>query len=324
MKDLELREQGPPNTLDATLRTSLDSCARKFYWFLRGVDYANTPPYFVFGRVWQEVQTYWYTRKGDRDWLDPSTLLRHKNESLVHGRAVWDSEGVEGAKNDTWDNLEKLFEEYVKSFILEPWEPLAMEIGWEWPLPGTDYFLAGSLDGYVKWPSYGLLVLENKTMGIYLSDTAIAQWSYSLQITQYIWYLTQLIGEEVFGCLMNLACKRIHGGKTPQFARDLQKRSEFQLEEFESDYRRAFSDLEREWDRWCWPKTSDHIECAGGIGKSPCLCQSFCHSPEIPFTEINPFEYQGIIRREGPWRPWERSGLTKLEPKEGDTSGDNK
>lgn len=298
MTDAELRAQSPPDTLDNTLRCTFDSCRRKFYWFLRGCDYRFTPAYFVFGRVWQIILDTWYDPKIGGD----------VEVAIAAGQAEWDKEMVEGKGLDTWPNLEKLFRLYAETFPVEPWTVVKMESGWEWPILGTNFFLAGSLDGYIEFRPYGMLALEDKTSGVYLSDTFINQWKFSQQVTQYIWYLTQLLGEEVFGCLMNLACKRIHGGQTPQFARNLETRSEYELEKFVEDCLQSFSDIALEWERWTWTKTCNHIECAGGIGKSPCLYQGLCLS-ELPIGEIDPFQgFEGIIHRDGPWEPWKRGG----------------
>ena len=168
----------------------------------------------------------------------------------------------------------------------------------------------GSLDAYLEWPGYGLLVLENKTTGSYLTDNYIDSWSFSSQVTQYIWYLTQLQGKEIFGCLMNMACKRIPKKKTPDalFARDLQKRSPFQLEEFEEEVFAQIKDIEKEWNRWLWPRTRNHVECAGGIGKSPCLFRPLCKAQTKPWDLEDPTSFEGIVWREGPWEPWKRKG----------------
>ena len=316
MDDKQFREQGPPTTLDNTMRTTLRSCARKLYWFLRGADYEFTPPYFVFGRVWQIVMDSWYIPQTSRD-MSPAEINRHRDRALAVGRKEWNNAGVLGARNDTWENLEALFKFYVQTYPYEPFKVIGVEKGWEWPIAGTPYLLGGSLDDYIEWEPFGELIFENKTSGVYLADSYIAQWDHSSQITQYIWYLTQLLGKEIFGCQMNMACKRIAKGKAEEarmtgippdglFARDLQKRSPWALEKFIEEVLLDIADIEREWERWVWPKTCDHIQCAGGIGKSPCLFRPLCLA-EIDPWDLDPTTYEGIIWREGPWEPWRRS-----------------
>lgn len=309
LTDKEMREADPPSTFDNTLLTTWASCPRKFYWFWRGLDYAFVPPYFVFGRVWQIVLDAWYSKQTSPE-MSPSEIYSWGLEALEVGRAAWDEDGVEGAGVNTWENLELLFKYYIGTYPTEPFKVIGTEAGWEWPLVGTPYFLGGSLDGYLEWPGLGLLVLENKTSGVYLSDNYIDGWSFSSQISQYIWYLTQLHAEEVFGCYMNMACKRIPKKKEPEdlFARDLQKRSPFQLEEFVDEVILQIKDIEREWDRWIWSKARNQIECVGGIGKSPCLFRPLCKAQAKPGELEDPTSFEGITWREGPWAPWKRSG----------------
>ena len=307
LTDKEFRENEPPLTYDNTMRTIFRSCPRKLYWFLRGLDYVSIPPYFTFGKAWQVVLDNWYNPQVETG-MSPDQIYTHGEAALEKGREVWEKDGAIGNGINTWENFKALFSYYMATYPFEPFKVIGMEQGWEWPLEGTPYFLGGSLDGYIEWEPYGLLLLENKTAGVYLGDQYIRQYSFSSQITQYIWYLTQLHGEEVFGCLVNMACKRIPKKKVPEnlFARDLQKRSPFQLEEFEQDILLVIKDVEREWDRWIWPKTEDIINCVGGIGKASCLFQNLCLAEAKPW-ELDPFAYEGIGIREGPWEPWKRS-----------------
>jgi hypothetical protein len=313
LSDLALREEGPPDTLDNTMRTGWDSCRRSLYWFLRGYDYKFTPPYFVFGQVWQEMLNVWYTGREDLDWANPEVIYLHGQKCREFGKKLWADSGCVGAKNDTLENLLSIWDYYVVTFPNEPFEIVegGVEQGWEWPLKGTPYMLAGSLDGYIFWPGYGFLVLENKTTGVWLTDSFIGQWTHSTQVSQYIWYLTRMKGEEVFGCYMNMTTKR-KKKTAPEglFARSLEKRSEFRLQNFERGILDVFSDMEREWDRWHWTKTSNPINCKGGIGKSPCLYQQVCLA-EMDFTKVDPLQFEGITTREGKWEPWKRGGTAR-------------
>lgn len=294
--DLELREQGPPKTYDNTILVQAQECMRKLYWFLRGFDYAYTPAYFAFGQAWEVAQDRWFG--GQRSY----------DEAIAAAEAHWNSLGVsEGKDHDTLDNLRELFRRYTEVYPSEPFEIIGAEKGWEWPIVGTDWFLGGSLDCFVNWDEYGIIAKENKTTGVYLTDQYISQWTYSDQVTGYIWYLTQLKGEEVYGCLMDLAFKRIlkGTGSTPQFHRSLETRSAQQLNEFVERSCEYIVNVHTAWDRWTWPKTKNPINCVGGIGKSPCLFRGVCLN-EAHFTKINPLVYEGIGQREGEWEPWKR------------------
>lgn len=296
LSDLELREKGPPVTYDNTMMGQFADCHRKMYWFLRGFDYAYIPAYFAFGQCWEIAQDTWFG--GQRSY----------EEAIGAAENHWNSLGIlEGKEHDQFENLRQLFELYTQTYTSEPFEILGQEKGWEWPIPGTDWFLGGSLDCFIHWDDYGILAKENKTSGVYLTDQYISQWTYSDQVTGYIWYLTQLKGEEVYGCLMDLAFKRIlkGTGSTPQFHRSLETRSEQQLGEYVERCCECIEDIHQAWDRWTWPKTKNAINCVGGIGKSPCLFRGVCLN-EAHFTKIDPLLYEGIGIREGEWEPWKR------------------
>lgn len=304
--DKSMREEGPPLTFDNTMRGTFRSCPRKFYWFWRGLDYATTPPYFTFGRAWQAILDKWYTPQVTQS-MSPTEIYAKMEDALEAGRQVWAEDGAIGSGVNTIENLEELFKHYVGTYPVEPFVVVGAEKGWEWPIAGTPYFLGGSLDDYVQWQPYGYLIMENKTSGVYLNDQYIRGWSFAQQVSQYIWYLTQLKGDEVFGCLMNMACKRIPKKKTPDalFARNLETRDPFELEEFIESTLLDIKDIEREWERWKWQKTVNQIECVGGIGKSPCLFQGLCQAKAKPW-ELDPLAYAGIKWREEKWEPWLR------------------
>ncbi|KKN39831.1 hypothetical protein LCGC14_0739430 [marine sediment metagenome] len=302
----ELRSQGPPTTLDNTLRSMYRGCPRKDYWFLRGYDYkeGTKPAYFIFGSAFTEMQDYWYKNLGDDE------------GALKAGKEYWEIhiEGKETFKPDNLETLEGLWKLYIERYPSEPWNLIAGEVGWRFPIGERDgriLWYGGSMDGYVEWPGYGFLVLENKTTGGWLSRPYLAQWAYSPQVTGYIWGLTQLKGEEIFGCLMNLSCKNLPGPRakrtTAQFARPLEQRSTVALEEFEAEVIDDFRLISEEWDRWIWKKTIDPGECVGRPGRSACLFRYICRTP-IPFEEIDPLTFQGIKLRKGVWEPWKRRG----------------
>lgn len=295
--DIELREQGPPETYDNTMMAQ--PCMRALYWFLRGYEYQWTPAYFAFGRAWSVALDVW---KGGASTVDVA---------LEAARIEWESTGVQEGKNhDTMENLTALFKMYADTYPSEQFTIHAAEKGWEWPIPGTNWFLGGSLDAFIEWSEYGIMVKENKTTGVYLTDNYISQWTFSDQVTGYIWYLRQLKGAEVYGCLMDMAYKRIlkGTGKTPQFARSLESRSDQQLAEFIERSCERIEYITKMWDKWTWPKTKNPLNCVGGIGKSSCLFRGVCLN-ETHFAKIDPLMYEGITAREGEWEPWKR-GVT--------------
>jgi len=120
MRDIELREGGPPDTFDNTLNTNCLKCPRSEYWFLRGLDYKRTPSYFVYGRAWGAVLNSWHSA-ANRD----KHLEIRKATALLAGKKVWDSSVVEifeNRPNDTWDGLVAMFGYYIESYgEEEPW-----------------------------------------------------------------------------------------------------------------------------------------------------------------------------------------------------------
>jgi hypothetical protein len=314
MNDQELRSSPFPDTWDNTMRQMAASCPRKLYFFLRGFDYASRPAYFVWGSAWEEIMATWYSRAHLLEHRSPE-WAEHVLLSLNEGLRFWDETGVEDRTINKRSSFEPIFMSYLEHYPIEEWSLVeeGAEAGWTYPLLGTDWFLGGSLDGYIEWPSYGMLALENKTDGGYLTDNYVSSWSFSGQVTGYIWYLTKILGEQnVFGCLMNMVTKNVPGPRsrwtTPRFKRSLEKRSPIQLAEFEEQWAFEIHRFKRDfWDRWYWPMAVSKDECAGGTGKAPCLFKAICSSDSKP-TEALPSIYPGIVEREGRWEPWNRSG----------------
>jgi len=313
MLDSELKQSKFPLIWDATLLSMIWSCPRAFYWFMRRVDYAGEakPPYFTWGASFQEILSAWYSLPEEQR-LD--NVEQAKEIALDAGLQMWDKEGIDKPPSDTRDGLIRIFSDYIEFYPTEPWHIVkgGAELGWMYPLRETPYYLAGSLDGYVNWPGYGILILENKTSGRYLSDNYISQWAFSPQITNYIWYLTQLRQKEAFGCLVNMICKIVPGAKanwsTPRFTRSLETRSKVALQEFENQVLYTIQQAEDFWNDWYFPKTLNHVNCAGGPGTAPCKMKRICLLDE-PFTELDPpAMYSYLKYRDTEWKPWERKG----------------
>jgi len=308
MTDEELKAEGPPKELDNTMRSEWRSCPRRFYWNRRGFTWRGKPAYFAAGIAWHQfIEDYYTLLQAPQVGHIMATEAAIKGAQEVYLKELGD---VEPSKNDTFENMEALMRLYASTYTSEPWKLVSGETGWLWPLD-SKHLYGGSVDGYIEWPGYGTLAIENKTVGMYLNESYINQWAYSPQITGIIWGLTGFLGQEVFGCLMNMASKVMRGPKskaqTPQFTRRLEKRSKARLDEFRLEVLRDFEDIEREYDRWVWPMTTNPIECAGGVGRKPCLYKEICLLP-IPFQEIDPLEYSYIIMSEEKWQPWKREG----------------
>ena len=305
MTHSEMLEKGLPTTFDNSMR-KWRSCPREYNWWRRGFSFASKPAFFAFGSAWGVCQGEWYKQ----DSREKDTKVRALN-ALQVGLKSWDASAAEGAKTDTRENLIDLWGRYIEMYPEEPWEMVASEMGWQYPLPGTGgkYMLGGAIDGYLKWEPFGMLVLETKTSGKWVSDQYLRQWSFSQQVTGYIWYLVQLLGEEnVFGCLMNIACKlSSKAGKTPKFARKLEKRSAEELEEFERAWRSDIEVLEKYYSEEFFPKTDDALNCVGREGRSRCLFQPLCLS-SIPLEELDPLQFESIVLRKEEWEPWKREG----------------
>ena len=91
------------------------------------------------------------------------------------------------------------------------------------------------------------------------------------------------------------------------FARNLEKRSPFKLKEFEETTKALIEDILREFDRQIWPKTKSVIECAGGIGKSPCQFRRLCLADDYPWNMSNEQLLGNDLKfRDSPWEPWKR------------------
>jgi len=317
MTDDELHSLPFPDTWDNTMRTLALTCPRKFYLFLRGFDYASRPSYFAWGSAWHEILRTWYTFTSRPPANDPDFWIL-AGKAVKAGEAYWDDAGAPDDGDNNRAALGRIFEAYLEQYPEEPFTliPRGDESGWTWPLglqlEGREMYLGGSIDLYIDWPPYGTLPLENKTSGTYLGENYVLQWEFAPQITGYIWYVSQLLDQPCWGCLVNMVTKKIPGKRsnwsTPRFARTLPQKRPEALIEFEEDFR---ADLRRiyalNWAPWRWPRTVDQSNCTGGVGKAPCLFKSFCLT-NVPYKETDPLTFQGIALRDGPWEPWKRAG----------------
>jgi len=322
------RELGPPKILDNTMRVGYHQCQRKFYWtWVRGVDYLVRPSYFAWGSAWHEIKGHWHRLPGAQaepyspEWKEAAL------EALTIGLDYWDNSGATDIRLDNRDNLTRLWKAYVLTYPSEPWSLVkgGAELGWLWPLPlsggrASSYFLGGSMDGYIDYPGFGTMPLEEKTTGIWLSDFWLMQWRFSSQVTGYFWYIMQLVGE-CAGVLLHMTTKQLvkGTGKTPQFAIQIESRTEDALREFEQDWRRDIENIEKSWDRWHFPKTTDTINCTGGIGKAACPYKGLCLSG-LPPALLDPMSFPNLTYRREKWEPWKRStaesrrGISKSLP----------
>ena len=314
-----LRKAGPPRILDNTMRTTFKQCMRKFYWSLiRKVDYLVRPSYFSWGSAWHDMKGSWLTSKGIKEEPYSEQWKHDATMALLIGLNTWDNSGSMDVKLDTRANLERLWKITVKSYPNELFSVIkgGAEVGWVWPLPlrggqASYYFLGGSMDAIIYWEGFGYMPLEVKTTGIWLSDSFLLQWSFSSQITQYIWYVNQLLGsEQVYGAYLDITTKQnpaaAKAATTPQFSRPMQTRTEDDLKEFENDWRMDLELLERAYDKWHFPKTVDIINCTGGVGKSACPYKGFCLSG-LKKGEIDPLVFPNLTYRKEMWEPWKRS-----------------
>ena len=315
MDNATLQASPFPDTWDNTMRCLVAECPRKWYFFQRGFDYVSKPAYFIWGSAFGEILAAWYSlNEAIQDPMSPEYQI-HAHAALQAGLTYWDESLVEDKGINKRASLELVWKAYLEYYPFEEWQMVeeGAEAGWSYPLLGTDWFLGGALDGYINWPAYGMCALEDKTDGGYLSDSYMQSWSFSGQVTGYVWYLSKILGEQnVAGCLMNCATKNVPGPRskwtTARFRRSLEKRSPQQLAEFEEQWAFEIHRFKRDyWDRWYWPRAVNKDSCSGGTGKAPCLFKAICLSDADP-CEVNPSFASYIVEREGRWEPWNRSG----------------
>lgn len=308
-----------PTHADQTMLKSFDGCRRKFYWwYIRRADYKITPPYFVWGRAWQEMLCYWYSHPDD----SPEDRLR---ESIALGEHIWTEEGTMEAGYNNLETLRWAMIFYSVNFPVESFEVVTLEdkveLGFELPFPPRPTWnICGAIDGYLQWNPYGLIVLENKSAGVDVGQAKyLAQWYFDLQPMTYYWALREVLEEEPFGVYMNCVCKKIlkkhidefqkaHTIPNQIFARDIIQKQPYDIEEFLARVNDILVEIEVEWDLWHWRRTLNTIECVGGIAKSPCPYQRLCLQKRGP-TEISDEEIElagGLVVRKDKWEPWKR------------------
>ncbi len=326
--DQELRESAPPEIFDYTMGDTWDDCPRKLYWFLRGVTLLEEPDYFVAGRAWQVGLTEWYNHRGSQ-----GERLQAAQAGILKCYAESGTIVTDDARNH--QNLLNLLSLYIMQFPSEPWTFVLCELGWMYPL--SDFFLGGAMDGYLRWPPYGPMVLENKTMKFYITDNTLPVYRLNMQVTQYIWGLQTTIEEEIWGCLMNIASLLIPKRASTErelFCRGIEQRSDFELKRFEEEWKarvasiramwgegdtllswkRKYSYLlsspiqhdnavSSAWPEWSWPMNGRF--CGGGYGLKPCMYHLLCEmgtSVEKTHVPDNLYTYRDQ------WKPWERRG----------------
>lgn len=308
MDDKELREKGPPEDFDNTILSNWTGCHRDLYWFLRGLDYKETPGYFVFGRAFGSSCNIWHSSEGDR-------VKDRLEAALATGKKIWEKECPAEHETNNWETFEEVFKEYVVNYgEKEPWTMLygKGEKGFALPLPGAPQGVkyCGAIDAPILWKPYGMLSREDKTTGDWVNQKFLDQWDYATQPTGYIWAFETVIGE-CFGCYMNIAGKKRRKEPSDRFARYLTKRTEGELERFMEESVRLVEEIWREWDcgQWNWDKTGkrNQMICVGGMGRSRCLYASLCALDLEPW-ELEEYSFLDEFTWRGKWAPWERDG----------------
>jgi len=325
MTDEELRSGGPPETFDYTMGDTWEDCPAKLYFFLRGVQTLEEPSYFVSGRAWTNGLAAWYMTSGaQQDRLDAARAAIIKTYGTAR---QYDFE-----QPRSMENLINLFSLYVLQYPTEPWRMIAAETGWVYPL--SDFYLGGAMDGYIRWDPYGPINLENKTTLAYVTEQTLAQYRLNLQVTQYIWGLQKIVGETVWGSLVNIAFLRImkDAQKAMQFARSIEQRSPNELESFEENWKQRVRAIRSMWPsgsngmaqwrrkyshhlwlpihhdtpepvyrEWSWPQLGRF--CGGGYGLKPCPYFWLCTmSPDVTKVHVP----ENIYCYRPRWAPWER------------------
>ena len=276
--------------LDNSMRSAFKECPRRFYWrFERLVGPKETPGYFTFGRIWG------------------LELQRHYSEG--EGEAVC----FEGLNVEEEDLLKEMLLSYKELYQGEPFEILSGETGFQYPIKGIlrsgeEISYGGSFDGILQWPLFGLILREDKTTGMWLSDAIIQGYRHSSQVTGYVWYASKLWPSQVPRVLVNIATKRRGGGGkgTPSFMRTLETRSRFELEEFEYDVLWTALMIERSRESNHWPVSTNHIECVGGIGRKPCFYRPLCLQGIWPLEQDPLGDFPQLYGALPSWVPWER------------------
>lgn len=306
MKDEELRESPPPIKFDNTMLSTYVACPRKLYWFMRRVVRLPEPGYFSWGRAFGAGINEWH-RLQDSGLLFSERLLYAQNAA---GKE-WQKEAPDPLSlrpNDSWENLLQILEQYAAHYgEEEQWTVVAPEVGFSFPIRGTEFVYCGSLDCYIEWPGYGRLLREDKSTGMYITKSYVKQWSVSSQVTGYIWAASQVYGEIPFGALMNMVSKKPRKDPSDKFVRTFETRSEFQINQWLDTAVLKMAEINLEWERWIWPKLGQfsNVECYGGTGKAACQYAPLCWQ-EQEFTKVEIREPYAEL--DSPWAPWEREG----------------
>jgi hypothetical protein len=313
MRDSELRERRP-NTFDNTMLALGSKCPRALYWFLRRLDQKNSPAYFAWGRAFGVGLNTWHSLQGKEE------IQMRLAKTIAAAQEEWDKEPPQEYKNDTWNNLENTLVAYATKYgETEPWTMMygKGEMGFKFPIPGTDAFYAGSIDAPIEWPGYGFLIREDKTTGAYIntagSDNYMLQWDDSTQVTGYCWAFDQLFGTPPWGAYMNVVSKTPRKEIDLRFARYLVTPSKWDLERFMKDTVYLIEAINKNFDTWHWPLLGrrDPINCAGGMGRSMCIYRRLCHTEMEPWELEDKYNFSEEFIWRDDWKPWEREGANE-------------
>ena len=309
MLDIQLRENGPPDTFDNTIFSYAHKCPRALYWFLRRLDQADPPAYFAWGRAWGAGLNEWHRLQGD------CPMPERLQFATLKALEEWEKEPPQENGDNTWQNLEDTLELYAEVFGEEENWTMTYdkgEIGFALPIPGTSILYAGSIDAPITWPGYGKMIREDKTTGGYVTISYVSQWEYASQVIGYLWAIHQVLGETPYGALMNIASKRKRkkGDEALRFGRIIVEQTSWELAHFIQDTIIMADDIRREWDRWIWPKLGkrDPINCTGGMGRSPCVYRRLCQIEMEPWDLEESYDFGEEFTWRPEWKPWERSG----------------
>lgn len=289
------------NTIDPSMGSAVDECARKFYFrYVRGVTPIWEPDYFISGRAWDAMLG---------EWRKDGTPSERYVAALSAMQAVYDTCRCEFFnERRTPENLTALFAYYIEwEEFQPPYKVLGSNLGFRFPY--KDFFLGGELDAFLEWPPYGVVVDENKTTTIIPESKGWPRYEdgfslgrYANQITHYLWACMQ-ISEEVWGTRALIACLDIPKRPTTQrtlFQPLWLKRTQAQILDYLDLCEARMRKIRDCQARGVWPKEGQH--CTGGWGFSRCEYAPLCQLP----IHLEDIEVPLNLYRVGePWAPWD-------------------
>lgn len=232
--ELPVPEAKLPAIVDGTWLGAIQRCWRYgYYAHVMHLRPRKVAVALNFGIAIHDAVHVWYTGKHPER-PDDDPVCEPKSETAaqlaihftLNNKDIQSNEDSRNANFAATVVLPAYFEEYAT----EPFEVVGSEIGFCFPLEqGSNIVYGGRFDRLLRWEDGRLMIADTKTTSR-LGSYYMAKFRPHLSITGYITQAGVLMGEQIFGCMIDA----ISTAKNPQsrFLRDITTRTPAEVQEW--------------------------------------------------------------------------------------------